>query len=410
MHINYQFVFLLGVFVSLQASEPLLKEKKILDSFSLGAVMTGIDILRRDGFKALEGRRVGLITNQTGISGDGKSTVELLSGAQQCTLVALFSPEHGLAGTVDAKISDTVDKGTGLIIYSLYGKITRPTESMLKDLDTLVFDVQDIGTRFYTYIATMGEAMIAASDQKKSFFVLDRPNPINGVAIAGPMRDEGQQSFTYFHNIPVRHGMTAAELALMIRAERNLPLDLHVVPCEGWRRQDFFDATGLMWVNPSPNMRTPTQALLYPGIGLLESSNLSVGRGTDTPFEIIGAPWLNGRLLACMLNKRAVKGICFVPTEFTPRSSKYEKRKCGGVLMNIVDRSCFEPLRTCYEIAVLLKRLFPEWEAHYFRCSLVNQKTLQALLDGKEAEEIEMVAQEGIDEFKKRRALYLQYT
>ena len=264
-----------------------------------GQTLTGIDVLVRNGFRELQGRRVGLITNQTGVDRAGVSTVELLRRAEGVDLKALFSPEHGLEGKLDvAKIGDTQDANTGLPVYSLYGENRSPTAESLQGLDTLVFDIQDIGARFYTYISTMGNAMRTAAEHKLRFVVLDRPNPINGVDVAGPVLDEGSQSFVGFHTLPVRHGMTVGELAAMFNEELQLGVDLQIVPVEHWRREDYFDRTGLLWVNPSPNMRSLAEAVLYPGIGLLEMTNLSVGRGTDTPFEVIGAPWLDGIQLA----------------------------------------------------------------------------------------------------------------
>jgi uncharacterized protein YbbC (DUF1343 family) len=261
-------------------------------------VLTGIDVLVRDNFRQLAGRKVGLITNHTGRSRDGQTTVKLLHKAEGVELAALFSPEHGFEG----KIGDARDQATGLKVFSLYGETRKPTPAMLESIDTLVFDIQDIGTRFYTYVSTMGEAMQAAAEQKMRFVVLDRPNPIGGLAVAGPMLDPGKESFVGVHRLPGRHCMTIGELARLFKAELKLDLELEVIACEGWRRADAWDATGLTWVNPSPNMRSLTQAFLYPGIGLLETTNLSVGRGTDTPFEVIGAPWLDGQKLAAEMN------------------------------------------------------------------------------------------------------------
>jgi uncharacterized protein YbbC (DUF1343 family)/CubicO group peptidase (beta-lactamase class C family) len=374
-------------------------------------VLTGIDVLVRDNFRQLSGRKVGLITNHTGRSRDGHSTVRLLHEAKDLQLVALFSPEHGFEGKLDvAKVSDSQDQRTGLAVYSLYGETRRPTEAMLAEIDTLVFDIQDIGARFYTYVSTMGEAMQAAAAYRKRFIVLDRPNPIGGLAVAGPMLDPGKESFVGFHRLPVRHGMTTGELARLFKAELKLDLDLQVVECEGWRRTDAWDATGLVWVNPSPNMRSLTQAFLYSGIGLLETTNLSVGRGTDTPFEVVGAPWLDGQRLAAELNARRVPGVSFVPIEFTPASSKFANQKCGGVNIAIADRGHFEPLRTGFEIAAALRKLYPtDWEAKGYARLLGSEKTLQAVLDGKSAEEIETVAREGVSNFLRRRQTHLLY-
>ncbi|HUE72355.1 MAG TPA: exo-beta-N-acetylmuramidase NamZ domain-containing protein [Pirellulaceae bacterium] len=375
------------------------------------STMCGIDVLARDHFRQLAGRKVGLITNHTGRSADGQSTVKLLHEATNVELVALFSPEHGFEGKLDiAKIGDSQDQGTGLKVHSLYGETRKPTKEMLEGLDTLVFDIQDIGTRFYTYVSTMGEAMKAAAEGGKRFVVLDRPNPIGGTLVAGPMLDEGRESFVGFHRLPVRHGMTAGELALLLAAELKLNLDLQVIECEGWRRSDAFDATGLVWVNPSPNMRSLTQAFLYPGIGLLETTNLSVGRGTDTPFEVIGAPWLDGRKLAGELSIRNISGVSFIPIEFTPSSSKFSGEKCGGINIAITDRAQFEPLRTGLEIAVVLRKLYPEqWEAKGYDRLLGNKATHEAILAGKPIDLVQAAAREGVDRFLRRRQQFLIY-
>ncbi len=378
---------------------------------SVPATYCGIDVLVRDHFRQLAGRKVGLITNHTGRSADGQSTVKLLHEAKNLELVALFSPEHGFEGKLDiAKIGDSQDQSTGLKVRSLYGETRKPTKEMLADLDTLVFDIQDVGTRFYTYVSTMGEAMNAAAENGKRFVVLDRPNPIGGIAVAGPMLDEGRESFVGFHRLPVRHGMTAGELALMFQAELKLDLDLEIIECEGWRRADAFDVTGLVWVNPSPNMRSLTQAFLYPGIGLLETTNLSVGRGTDTPFELVGAPWLDGGKLAAELSARNVKGVSFVPIEFTPSSSKFSGEKCGGINVAITDRTNFEPLRTGFEIALALRKLYPDqWDAKSYDRLLGNKATHEAILAGKPIEDVQAAAREGVDCFLRRRTQYLIY-
>jgi uncharacterized protein YbbC (DUF1343 family)/CubicO group peptidase (beta-lactamase class C family) len=374
-------------------------------------VLTGIDVLKRDNFRRFAGRKIGLITNHTGRSREGESTVKLLHDAKNVELKVLFSPEHGFEGKLDvSKIGDTKDAATGLAVYSLYGETRRPTAAMLAEIDTVVFDIQDIGARFYTYVSTMGEAMRACAEHGKRFVVLDRPNPIGGVTVAGPILDAGRESFVGFHRLPVRHGMTIGELARMFEDELKLKLDLQIIECVGWRRTDAFDATGLTWTNPSPNMRNLTQAFLYPGIGLLETTNLSVGRGTDTPFEVIGAPWLDGRQLAAELNRDETPGVRFVPIEFTPSSSKFAGQKCGGVNILLIDRGRFEPLSTGFKIAAALRQLYPDqWEAKAYGRLLGNEKTLAALLSGKTADEIEEVAREGVSDFLRRRLKHLLY-
>ncbi|HRX84055.1 MAG TPA: DUF1343 domain-containing protein [Phycisphaerae bacterium] len=266
---------------------------------NVDVTLTGIDVLARDGFAALDGRKVGLITNHTGVDRHGKTTLALLNEAPNVKLVALFSPEHGLKGVVDAKVADSSDPLTGLKVYSLYGETRKPTKESLAGVDTLVFDIQDIGARFYTYIATLGLGMEAAAENGLRFVVLDRPNPITGTHVFGPLNDRNGK-FTGYHTIPVVHGMTVGELALMYNRERDIHCDLQVVRMEGWRRAMWLDATNLIWINPSPNMRSLTEATLYPAIGLLESCNVSVGRGTDTPFMAGCAPpsgivdWVRG--------------------------------------------------------------------------------------------------------------------
>lgn len=374
-------------------------------------VLTGIDVLERDRFEVLKGRRVGLITNHTGINRQGVSSGKLLSSAPDVTLVALFSPEHGIEGKLDvAKIVDSREAALNLPIYSLYGETRRPTAESLKGIDTLVFDIQDIGTRFYTYPSTMGNAMRAAAEHKLRFVVLDRPNPINGVDVAGPVLDAGRESFVGYHQVPVRHGMTVGELARMFNDELKIGVDLVVVPVEGWRRSDFFDATGLLWVNPSPNMRNLNAGLLYPGVGLLETTNLSVGRGTDTPFEIIGAPWIDGLRLAGELNRASLPGVRFTPTFFTPASSKFKDERCGGVQIAITDRRRIQPVRIGFEIARQLRDLYPDaWRVAEYDRLLANAAVLKAVMERTAVSDIESLYQADLESFLKRRSRFLLY-
>ncbi|MFT7633529.1 MAG: hypothetical protein ACI87E_004585 [Mariniblastus sp.] len=339
-------------------------------------VLTGIDILERDAFRLLKNKRVGLITNQTGINRVGKRTAKLFHESTDVNLVALFSPEHGIDGTLDVReILNTEDEKTGVQVLSLYGENRSPSPESLKTIDVLVFDIQDIGTRFYTYISTMGLAMEACENQEVEFIVLDRPNPINGVDVQGPgieITEAG--SFTSFHNLPVRHGMTVGELAKMFQVERGWDkLKLKIVEMEGWDRARFFDQSGLRWVNPSPNMRNLTQALLYPGIGLLETTNLSVGRGTGTPFEVIGAPWINEIRLARGLNELNLPGVRFIPIQFTPVTSKYKNEACRGVNIVVTDRQQFHPLRTGFHIAnYLANNYHAHWKKQAYNGLLKN--------------------------------------
>lgn len=373
-------------------------------------VLNGIDVLARDGFKELQGKRVGLITNHTGRDLSGRQTIDVLRGAAGVKLTALFSPEHGIRGQLDEKVSDSVDEKTGLPIYSLYGESRRPKAEQLKDLDALVFDIQDIGTRFYTYISTLGYAMEEAAKARIPVFVLDRPNPIGGLEVEGPVADADRLSFTAYHTIPVRHGMTVGELAGLFNEQRKIGADLRVVKMENWRRGMWLDATGQTWVNPSPNMRSLTEATLYPGVGLLETTNVSVGRGTDTPFEVVGAPWLDGRKLAVYLNGRALPGVRFVPVRFTPRASVYKGEECGGVNLFITDRARFRPVRMGLEMAVALRRLHPqEWKVENYARLLVNADTLERVTRSDAPEEIERSWQPQLAEFRRARTRALLY-
>lgn len=374
-------------------------------------VLNGIDVLQRDGFAPLKGRRIGLITNQTGLSREGTSTVRLLHDAEEITLVTLFSPEHGLEGKLDIpRIGDQQDPTTGLKVFSLYGETRTPTRESLQGIDTLVFDIQDIGCRFYTYVSTMGNAMKAAGENKIRFVVLDRINPVGGLAVQGPILDEGDQSFVGYHTLPVRHGMTAGELAQMFRSEMKVDVDLQVIKVEGWKREQLFDETGLTWTNPSPNMRCLTQALLYPGVGLLEMTNLSVGRGTDTPFEVIGAPWIRERELAAHLNAALLPGVRFVPVRFTPTATKFANESCGGVNIMITNRQILNPLRTGIQMMCSLRALFPvDWQAKSLNRLLSSSKVEAAVLAGKSATEIEALWLEDLAAFQSRRRAFLIY-
>jgi len=302
------------------------RESNIAPAIGDAMVLTGIDVLEREEFKTIAGLRIGLVTNHTGQDRYGRQTIDVLHRASNVQLVALFSPEHGIRGVADEKVSDTKDESTGLPIYSLYGDTRRPTADQMKNIDAFVFDIQDIGTRFYTYISTLGYVMEEAAKGQKPVIVLDRPNPIGGLDVEGPIADADKFSFTAYYSIPVRHGLTIGELAQLFNADKKLRCDLRVVKMDGWQRAMWFDATSLTWVNPSPNMRSLTQATLYPGIGLLETSNLSVGRGTDTPFEVVGAPWIDPQELAQALNARNIPGVRFVPLRFTPRASVSKAR------------------------------------------------------------------------------------
>ncbi len=324
-----------------------------------GHVLNGVDVLQADGFKILQGKHVGLLTNHTGRTRAGASTIDVLAGAKGVNLVALFSPEHGIRGVLDAKVDSARDEKTGLPIHSLYGTTTRPTDAMLQGIDTMVIDLQDVGARFYTYTTTMAYVMEEAAKRKISVVLLDRVNPINGFQVEGPTLDPGELGFTAYFPMPIRHGMTLGELATLFNAEKKTGAELTVVPARGWHRSFWFDQSGLAWVNPSPNMRNLVEATTYTGVGSIEGSNLSVGRGTDTPFEHIGAPWIDGVRLADELNRRGLAGVRFYPVSFTPSSSKYANELCQGVFIVVTDRERLRPVRMGTEMASAIYRLYP---------------------------------------------------
>jgi uncharacterized protein YbbC (DUF1343 family) len=374
------------------------------------AVLTGLDVLKREGFRSLEGRRVGLITNHTGVDQAGESVIDLLRAAPGVKLVALFSPEHGLRGEADAVIKDNRDAKTGLPVYSLYGPRKRPSAAELQGIDTLVLDIQDAGSRFYTYVTTLGLILETAAEHKRRVVVLDRPNPVGGLAVEGPVLEPGRESFTGYHAIPVRHGMTLGELAGLFNKERRIGADLQVIPMQGWRRSMLFDETGLRWINPSPNMKSLTSALLYPGIGLLETTNLSVGRGTDRPFQIVGAPFIDGPALAAALSAEALPGARFVAARFTPTASVYAGVACGGVEIIALDRTKIEPVRVGLAIAQKLRLLYPsQWKASALMTLLAHAPAHGALLRGASLEAIEASYRPGLSAFTALRSSYLLY-
>ncbi len=373
-------------------------------------VLCGIDVLKRDGFKPLKGRRVGVITNHTGLDRGGNRTLDLLVAAPDVKVTAVFSPEHGLFGALDEKVGHIVDEKTGLQVFSLYGETRRPTPEMLKGVDTLVFDIQDIGARFYTYIATLGNCMEEAAKAGIRVVVLDRPNPIRGVDADGPIADKNRLGFTAFGPIPVTHGMTVGELARLFNTEYGIKCDLQVIEIEGWRRDMWWDQTGLSWVNPSPNMRNLTQATLYPAIGLLEATNLSVGRGTDQPFELFGAPWIKARELAAALNGACLPGLRFVPIRFTPTSSKFAKQACEGVYIVLTDRDGLSPVASGLTIAWHLRRLYGEqFEVERVINLMANAGTLAALKTSKAPEGLPATWKTDLEKFKAVRGRYLMY-
>jgi uncharacterized protein YbbC (DUF1343 family)/CubicO group peptidase (beta-lactamase class C family) len=326
----------------------------------MAPVLTGIDVLRTNGFAELKGLTVGLVTNHTGRARDGATTIDLLAAAPGVKLAALFSPEHGIRGILDSAVPSSKDEKTGLPIHSLYGATQRPTPQMLNGIDAMVIDLQDIGARFYTYMTTMAYVLEEAAKRNIRVVVLDRPNPIGGVQIEGPALDEAVVGFTgYITPMPIRPALTMGELAKLFNEERKIGANLTVIEMRNWERDAWFDETGLPWINPSPNMRSMNAATLYPGVGAFESTNVSVGRGTDTPFERVGAPWINGVVLAETLNARNIPGVRFYPVTFTPTASRFAKEECHGVFILITDREAVRPVRVGVEIAGALVKLFP---------------------------------------------------
>ncbi|OGS12191.1 MAG: hypothetical protein A2234_00665 [Elusimicrobia bacterium RIFOXYA2_FULL_58_8] len=320
--------------------------------------LTGLDVLERDGFKQLEGRRVGLITNHSSVNRGGVNAVDAFYKAGNFKLAAIFSPEHGFRGTEEGGvyIASSTDPVTGAPVYSLYGKNKqRPTPEMLADLDVLVFDIQDIGARFYTYLTTMGYAMEEAAKAGLPFLVLDRPNPISG-AIEGPVLEAGISAFTAYLQVPTRHGFTAGEMALFHKARLGLKLDLAVIKMENWTRDLFFDQTGIVWTNPSPNIRNLDAEVLYPGLGCLEATNVSVGRGTDIPFLWFGAPWMKAGKIAKGLSRAGLKGVKFSTLRLTPSKDVYEGKPCEGVKIEVTDRPAVRALDIFTQAVYLLKK------------------------------------------------------
>ena len=375
-------------------------------------VLTGIDVLVEEKFRRFAGKRVGLITNHTGLTRDGRRNIDAMveTGVK---LTALFSPEHGLAGTEDHEnIAHGKDEKSGVLVWSLYqGKDRRPSDAMLREIDVLVFDIQDIGARFYTYASTMKNAMEAAAKAGIRFYVLDRPNPLTGTMVEGPMLDEDLISFVGCAKLPLRHGMTLGELARMINAEDKTGAQLEVVEMQNWRRGDWWDSTGLPWVNPSPNIRSLNAALLYPGVALIEyARNYSVGRGTDAPFEQLGADWINGRELAMLLNRRFVPGVRFYPTSFTPASSNFEGRRVEGVRMVVTDRESFSALRLGLELIWALQKLYPgkiDLEANLKL--LGNREMVNKIIEGTDPRMVEPAVMETVIPFLEKRKPYLLY-
>jgi uncharacterized protein YbbC (DUF1343 family) len=370
-------------------------------------VEPGVDVLRDEGFAPLRGARVGLITNASARGRDGVTTIDAFRDTDALTLVSLLSPEHGLAANRDAKISDS--QYDGLPVYSLYGNRLSPSQEALADIDTVVFDLQDAGVRFYTYASTMRRAMRVAAERGLRFVVLDRPDPLDGVDVEGPAFS-GRQSFVNHAAIPIRHGMTIGELARMFAAEDGTGARLTVVPMRRWRRRQYYDATGLPWISPSPNLRSVAEAVLYPALGLLEGTNVSVGRGTATPFEQIGAPWIDAATLARALSADHLDGVAFAPTSFWPASSTYHGQTCHGVKVAVTDRDRFRPLRVGLAIALALHERYPStWRLEAMNGLVGSQETIDAVRDGKSVAEVASLWDGDVAAFRVKREPFLLY-
>jgi len=376
-----------------------------------GNTLTGLDVWAADHFRALQGKRVGLITNHTGIDREGRRNIDLMK-ADGVNIAAIFSPEHGFLGVEDRDgLADTTDPATGIKVFSLYGKTRRPTPEMLRNIDALVFDIQDIGARFYTYMTTMAYAMEEAAKAGIPYYVLDRPNPIGGTHVEGPMLDQDKLSFVGYAPLPLRHGMTMGELAAMYNGENKIGAKLTVVALKDWQRGDWFDSTGMPWVNPSPNMRSLEAALLYPGVALLEySKNYSVGRGTEDPFEQVGAEFIKGRELAAHLNKRMIPGARVYPTRFQPNASKLQGKSIEGVRFVITDRERFDSLRLGLEVAAALQKLYPGQIDFDAGAKLIGSgEVIQALKNGDDPRAIVQRVSESVKPFLAVREKYLIY-
>ncbi|MGB6404180.1 MAG: exo-beta-N-acetylmuramidase NamZ domain-containing protein, partial [Candidatus Sulfotelmatobacter sp.] len=383
-----------------------------------GSVKNGIDVLEEHGFDVLQvaggKKKIGVVTNQTGLDLEGRRTIDVLAGASGVTLAAIFSPEHGVTGTLDTTdINNSKDAATGVPVYSVYGAKDadrRPTPEVMKSLDAMVIDIQDAGVPFYTYETTLGYFLEAAAAAGIEVIVLDRPNPVTGSYVQGPVADAGHEKFTGYWTVPVRHGMTMGELAKMFNAERNINAKLTVVPMEGWQRGDWFDSTGLGWVNPSPNLRSLTEAMLYPGVALIEYTNVSVGRGTDTPFEVVGAPWVKGRELAAYLNARGISGVRFVPVAFTPTAAVYSGQKCEGVNLVLTERNALDAPELGIELATALQKLYPaNFKIGGVAPLLGNQAAFDGLMAGEDPRRIAQDWQEELEKFEVIRQKYLIY-
>lgn len=375
-----------------------------------GRVQTGLDVLESEKFAPLRGKHIGIISNHTGLDSQEKSTIDVLAHAPGVQVVAIFSPEHGLGGQTDERVSSGKDRSTGLQVFSLYGESLRPTDEMLKGVDTLVFDIQDAGVRFYTYTTTMAYCMEEAAKRHIAFYVLDRPNPIGGEIIEGPVLDADKTSFVAYFPLPIRYGLTIGELARFFNSENHIGVDLHVIAMKNWRRHYFFESTGLRWIPPSPNLRTLKASIVYPGLEILQNAGVSVGRGTEAPFEEFGAPWMDGEKVASALNAAHLPGLKFVSQPFIPVNGLYGGKRCGGVGVRIGDRTAVRAITAGLEIALLLQKMYPsDFDVSKTIFLLGNAATVQKLKDGVPASEIVASWQPALADYDKARGRYFLY-
>lgn len=386
-------------------------------------VRLGVDRLADSLPKVLAGKRVGLITNHTGRDGAGTPTIDLLAARKDMKLVVLFGPEHGIRGVATGRVNDDKDEKTGLPVYSLFGATEKPTDAMLENVDALVFDIQDVGVRQYTYLSTMGLAMQAAAQKKIPIVILDRPNPIGGTIVEGNIREPGMESFVGLYPIASRHGLTAGELAQLYNKEFGIGADLHVVPLEGWKRELWSDQTDLPWTKPSPNLPTFAGIISYPGTVFLEGTNLSEGRGSDNPFEQTGAPWLRAQEVADSMNARHLPGVRFSAADFAvlPTARKYGGQTIHGVRMTVTDRERYRPVATTMRLIEMIRRLHPndfQWrhstaspnavETYYFD-TLTGSKRTRAAIENGTLETLLAEWDRDAQTFREMRKPYLLY-
>jgi len=374
------------------------------------SVLVGIDVLEAEQFALLRNKRVGLITNQTGQTSDGRRTIDLLREAPEVKLAAVFSPEHGLEGQLSGHVGHSQDASTGIKVWSLYGRTRRPTPEMLEGLDVLVFDIQDAGVRYYTYATTMAYAMEEAARAGVAFVVLDRPNPLSGARVDGPLLDADRLNFEGYFPLPLRHGMTIGELARLYNAENRIGVALTVVSMKHWRREQWFDQTGLRWVNPSLALVSVSGNTFYPAVELLRAGDVSVGRGTEEPFEMFGAPWIDAEVLARYLEARNIPGVTFTPAHFTPTSDVHADRRCLGARLKLTDREALDTGRLGVELLSALWKLYPS----HFRLErtirlLGSSRTMARIRAGDDPVKIVEGWREELEAFRKLRATYLLY-